>query len=540
MTFDPSEAVLRYHRETKHHYHRYARSLGHMDWGNQPDPFRTYSGGEPVFLPLLDRDPDAGYTALYRRTGNRPQALSLSSIAAFFELSLALSAWKEIPGNRWALRINPSSGNLHPTEAHVVIPDADGIVSGVYHYNPLYHVLEPRARISRRLCERIERHMGRAGFLLGLTSIFWRESWKYGERAYRYCNHDVGHALAAVSMSANLQGWRVVCLNALSDGQVKAVLGLARTEWHPLEEEHPDVICFVCAGDDPNIPRFIPESIIAGFDALDWFGKPNRLSREHVNWEIIYHTARNAEKPVTTERRVDFQDLPFRSTGSASLPAAAIIRKRRSAVAFTPRGSIPRDVFMGMLDKTLPRKYCAPFDMELSDPAVNLLLFVHGVEGLSQGMYFFLRTGEDLQTIRRLAASDLLWKPVEPDFPLYCLKLGDFRNEATQVSCHQEIAGMSAFSLGMIARFGQTVRQAPYRYRYLFWETGMIGQVLYLEAEAHGFRGTGIGCFFDDPVHAMIGLTGEACQSLYHFTVGTAVEDRRLLTRPPYFHLRRH
>jgi nitroreductase len=105
------------------------------------------------------------------------------------------------------------------------------------------------------------------------------------------------------------------------------------------------------------------------------------------------------------------------------------------------------------------------------------------------------------------------------------------------VSCHQDIAGSSAFSLGMLARFGEPVRREPFRYRYLFWESGMIGQVLYLEAEAHGVRGTGIGCFFDDAVHQILGLETDRYQSLYHFTVGCPLEDARLTTYPPYFHL---
>ena len=62
----------------------------------------------------------------------------------------------------------------------------------------------------------------------------------------------------------------------------------------------------------------------------------------------------------------------------------------------------------------------------------------------------------------------------------------------------------------------------------------MIGQVLYLEAEAAGLRGTGIGCFFDDPMHELLGLTGIRYQDLYHFTVGGPVEDRRLATMPAY------
>ena len=71
-------------------------------------------------------------------------------------------------------------------------------------------------------------------------------------------------------------------------------------------------------------------------------------------------------------------------------------------------------------------------------------------------------------------------------------------------------------------------------YRRLFWETGVIGQVLYLEAEAARVRATGIGCYFDDPVHELLGLKDRRFQSLYHFTVGGAVDDPRLTSRPPY------
>lgn len=94
-------------------------------------------------------------------------------------------------------------------------------------------------------------------------------------------------------------------------------------------------------------------------------------------------------------------------------------------------------------------------------------------------------------------------------------------------------------SLGMIARFRKTIEQEPYRYPHLFWETGMIGQVLYLEAEAHGVRGTGMGCYFDDPVHDIMGLRNNDYQSLYHFTIGEPIEDTRLTTYPPYYHLER-
>ena len=49
-----------------------------------------------------------------------------------------------------------------------------------------------------------------------------------------------------------------------------------------------------------------------------------------------------------------------------------------------------------------------------------------------------------------------------------------------------------------------------------------------------GIRSTGIGCFFDDPVHHIFGIKDLNYQSLYHFTVGGPVDDNRLTTLPPY------
>ena len=87
----------------------------------------------------------------------------------------------------------------------------------------------------------------------------------------------------------------------------------------------------------------------------------------------------------------------------------------------------------------------------------------------------------------------------------------------------------------MLAEFEPALRsQQAWFYPRLVWESGLIGQVLYLEAEAAGIRGTGIGCFFDDPVHDLLGLQQLDFQSLYHFTMGGPVEDPRLTTLPAY------
>jgi SagB-type dehydrogenase family enzyme len=529
--------IFDYHEATKHHYDRYARSAGYMDWQNQPNPFRSYKGAPVLPLPLLKKDPPAAYTDLYSRKNNSWQSLTIDTIAGFLELSLGLSAWKAVPGSRWSLRMNPSSGNLHPTEAHLILPPTGPIKSAVYHYNALDHVLEKRADIPSELWQSIVSHFGVEGFLIGVSSIFWREAWKYGERAFRYCNHDAGHALACVSFSANLFGWKATYLNALSDGQIRTVLGFDQVRFRELEEEHTDFLALVHRPTANLLSRNLPVQIIAKFAELPFVGEPNKLSQRCVNWEIIYKTARLTAKPPTHEIRVASGGRGLSFGEVSQLSATQIIRRRRSATAFDSSGSITRNQFFTMLDKTLPRMDCAPFDSELMEPSCHLLVFVHNVANLRSGLYFFIRAAKDFDQIRQLSRTDFLWEPVGPDVPLYLLAEGNFRQQAMMVSCHQEIAGFSAFSLGMIAKFKEVITAAPYRYRHLFWETGMIGQVLYLEAEAHGARGTGIGCFFDDAVHELMGFKDNRYQSLYHFTVGKAVEDARLTTYAPYHHL---
>src|SRR6185295_8098389 len=115
---DPIDQVIRYHVQTKHHFNRYARALGYLDWANQPDPFRRFEGASLISLPLLPPDEDPvspPYDAIYQPGAVALQPIDVSSLSRFFEFALALSAWKKAGESEWALRSNPSSGNLHPT-----------------------------------------------------------------------------------------------------------------------------------------------------------------------------------------------------------------------------------------------------------------------------------------------------------------------------------------------------------------------------------------------------------------------------------------
>ena len=203
-----------------------------------------------------------------------------------------------------------------------------------------------------------------------------------------------------------------------------------------------------------------------------------------------------------------------------------------------PRGHTDRESFYRILYKTLPGPDRVPSNTLPWSPAVHLVLFVHRVNDLEPGLYLLLRNREQEAALRAATRADFTWErpaACPEDLDLFRLLSGDARAASRQLSCQQAIASDGCFSLGMVARFEDALEQyGAWFYPRLFWECGMVGQVLYLEAEAASLRGTGIGCFFDDPVHELLGLTTLQYQSLYHFTVGQHVEDTRITTLPAY------
>ena len=112
--------MIAYHEASKHHYRTYAPGPGYLDWATQPDPFRRYTGAQVIPLARPAPDDDLPYEAGFM-PGLAPVApLDAASVSRLFFDTLALSAWKEYGDERWALRVNPSSGNLHPTEGYLI------------------------------------------------------------------------------------------------------------------------------------------------------------------------------------------------------------------------------------------------------------------------------------------------------------------------------------------------------------------------------------------------------------------------------------
>jgi len=530
------DIVLAYHEQTKHHFQRYAAGPGGLDWATQPEPFRLFAGSPQLALPLLTHEfTGIRYRDLYARTPIAPCALSVTSIANLLELAFGLSAWKQYGNNRWALRCNPSSGNLHPTEAYVITQYCEGIVDGVHHYVSRDHILEQRCTFNTQ-----DRLLPTGSLLLGLSAVHWREAWKYGERAYRYCQHDAGHAIAAARYAAAVLGWRAEVLSSRSDEAIASLLGLNRAaDFDAAEHEVPDVLLLITT--QPT--RDIVDATALVNATTQWIGQANALSTHHAhNWPVIEEVSVACNKPTTTDEAWPVPEQPEPIPTECQQSAVAIIKQRRSAQEFDGVTTISAMTFYRMLDVTLPRANIPPWDAIAWTPRIHLALFVHRVDGLQPGLYLFMRHSDIETKMRASLSTEFQWERVEncpAHLALYRVVAGDTRQAAKALSCHQDIAADGAFSLAMLAEYESNLTHTPWLYRQLFWEAGMLGHVLYLEAEAAGVRGTGIGCFFDDGVHDVLGIQGTWLQSLYHFTVGGALNDTRLQTLPPYAHLQR-
>ena len=504
-------AVRGYHTRSKHALDRYAAGPGTLDWDAQPEAFRDWVDTQKI---ALTRDVSVAEITWGELSALCPPlAFTPANLGSLLRLCVGLTAWKEHAGSRWSLRAHPSSGNLHPTETWVIAAKVENLEDGLYHYQNLHHALERRAWRGATQA---------SGVWLGFSSIHWREAWKYGERAFRYCQLDLGHVLAAVSYAAALHGWKPRLLS-MDSAAVAQCLGLDRTaDFAGVEDEEAEVIVALEAS-DAALPA----------NWQHWAGKPALLdARPLYQWPVIEEVAEATRgippgsesllTPVTPPRIRD-----------DNIRAAQVILKRRSAQAFDGQSVLPQAVFRQMLGGLLPGGSPA-WNLWPHRARVHPLLLVHRVEGTAPGLYVLPRSDEAKATLKTSMRETFSWQSTDAGLPLFQLVAARAGKTARTLSCHQDIATQCAVTFMMVAEFAAPIAANPAAYRHLHWEAGMLGHVITLEAEAAGWRGTGIGCFFDDADHEVLGLKDDTFQVIYHYAVGMALDDPRISTLPAY------
>jgi SagB-type dehydrogenase family enzyme len=425
-------------------------------------------------------------------TPAREGATFLSQLL-FYSAAISASKCVSSTGYRYALRVNPSSGNLHPTEFHFRTRGVKEWPDGLYHYRPSTHMAEQRALGD------VEIKLGgsSAPLVFVLTSITWREAWKYGDRAYRYCLLDIGHAWQALALAARGIGSDSFAIGHFHDDEVARFCRLA-------DDETPMLLVELRGSSIP-----LGESN-AGETA--WYsGQANQLSAEKTDYAWIDRIHAATKLSNCARRGILGAEPTPTGCGEIKLPPPAasrrtfgeVARRRRSALDFQGGMQSMSLMQLSAILAVASRPFSADF---AGTPFIQLYLYAHRVEGLKPGVYRHWPESTDLEQIKN----------------------GDQRVVAAGLSLGQELAGNACVAFSMVGDLERAVHAHGDRgYRYVHFEAGAIGHRLYLAAEALGLGATGVGAFYDEEVHRYLKLPPQQ-QVVYHFAIGYSVPDVRV------------
>ena len=485
-----------YHEATKLTFESLRRTPHLLDWSNMPNPFRHYEGVPTLDLPADPPAPEMPALEVLRgSSGLTPAYEGATFLSQLLFYSAAISASKRVSstGYRYALRVNPSSGNLHPTEFHFRTRRMKEWPDGLYHYRPSTHMAEQRALGDVE----IKLSGSTAPLVFVLTTITWREAWKYGDRAYRYCLHDIGHAWQALALAARAIGCDSFAIGHFHDDEVARFCRLA-------EDEAPMLLVELRGTSIPLGESNDGETV--------WYsGRANQLSAEKTGYPWIdrIHAATKlsncpypevlAAEPTPTGRG----EIKLPPPTSSMRAFGEVARRRRSALDFLGG---TQSISLAQLSTILDAASRRMFADFAGASFIQLYLYAHRVEGLPPGAYRHWPGSAELEQVKN----------------------GDQRVMAAGLSLGQELAGNACVAFSMVGDLERAAHTYGDRgYRYVHFEAGAIGHRLYLAAEALGLGATGIGAFYDDEVHNYLKLPPQQ-QVVYHFAIGYSVPDVRL------------
>jgi SagB-type dehydrogenase family enzyme len=132
--------------------------------------------------------------------------------------------------NERGFRTAPSAGALFPLEIYLVVGAVSDLAPGVYHYDPKVHrllrVLESDLRKDLAKASAGQDWMMDAPAILILAASYDRTARRYGVRAARYVQMEVGHVSQNIYLQSTSLDVGACLVGAFDDASVKALLDL--------------------------------------------------------------------------------------------------------------------------------------------------------------------------------------------------------------------------------------------------------------------------------------------------------------------------
>jgi len=464
------EAARFFHEVTKHSYTSVRSTPHRLDWENRPLPYKIYPDAPVVMLPRdLNLATMPTLEALSSTVaGGSATPLDLATLTRMLFCAGGLTRHRRVGGEDYHFRAAPSAGALYPVELYVAAGEVEGLAPGLYHFSPAdlkLRALRPgdfRLNIARAANDRDSLAGARANLIA--STIFWRSTWKYHARAYRYCFWDTGTMLANLLAVANAEGHRTEVVTAFLDAELEVLIGA--------DGEREGIACVVALG----TTAAARESSDAA-SAIAWESLP--LSPGEVSYPdlVRVHQASRLESldevaAIATASPPD----PGPPVSAGGLGLGETVLRRGATRAFS-HDSIPADDLNQILAAS-----SGPVPADFRSQC-EIYLIVNAVDGIEAGAYRYDRASGALELIKR----------------------GEFRGNAGYLCLEQAVGLDCSVLVCYMAALERALATLGNRgYRDLHLEAGLLGGRACLGAFALGHGATGL-TFYDDDTASFFG-----------------------------------
>jgi SagB-type dehydrogenase family enzyme len=480
-----TDEARRYHEETSHTVASVRASSRTLDWPNRPRSYKVYRDLEPQTLP--EPGPSSAVPALEAVATPHADAasavdLDLARLAHLLHHAAGIVRRKQFPGGELLLRAASCTGALYQFEVYLVAGEMTGLEAGVYHWSPADASLRClRAGDLRGVLARAtanEPAVVAAPVTAVLGGTYWRNSWKYGARAYRHFGWDNGTILANLLAVAAASGVPAKLVQGFVDSELNELLGL--------ETEKEVAFSLVPLGAGAATPP-APEG---GLPSLELEIEP--LSQYEVDYPVM-RTVHEHSSLADPAEVAEWRGRPPRRTAPA--PADQLTALDPVAAGSVPdetveqvilrRGSTRRfgrkSIDYRQLSTILERSTAGISADFLGDSGARLnelYVIVHAVDGLAPGSYYYDRGRGGLELLRE----------------------GVFREKTGFLGLEQALPADAAACIFYLADLDAVLSRYGNRgYRAVQTEAGILGGKAYLAAYAQRVGATGL-TFYDQEV----------------------------------------
>jgi SagB-type dehydrogenase family enzyme len=492
--------ILEYHNRTA--YDRHAMSGHGLDWGNQPDVFKTYPGLERISLPEPAALPTENLSTLLELdlADSPPLEIGHDCLALILRLTHALTAKARYSGVDFYYRSVASAGALYPFELYVGLSGVLGLENGLYHHSVADQSLTllRAGNVNSAVDGALKTRRGTPPALIFfLSSIFFRSSWKYRDRAYRYHLLDTGHLAENLALALSAVSVPFEVHYDFGDEAVNSLLGvdLAREA------------CLAVVGAWGEISR-PSESVDLAQPESD-LAAASRVAAREVNYPFIreIHSATSVvmEPDKSTPRMIQNLGPAPGDEGKINrlekwpevMNYAETVFKRRSMRNFVPE-ELPADFMNALLTSLCSDTGVGSGSEPTGSNALEIGLLVGKAEGIDAGFYLLDRYKRSIGAVCRGEMMDRMAH--------ICL------DQSWLANCAVHFLFLSNFDL-----LEQSRGQRGYRHAML--SAGRLGQRLYLTATSMHLGCCGIGAFYDNEAAELLGLN-EQSRLLYLVALG--------------------